>query len=94
MLDAATIKAMSDGQAQETLDRLAIAYFGDTRYKTQLADLIGYDRQSVQAWFNDSRRPPDFALILIEALTLNREITIALRSVKSALDLAATLADP
>jgi hypothetical protein len=94
MLTAARIKAMKDTEAQQTLDRLAIAYFGNDRWKVDLADLIGYSRQSVQGWFVKGNRPPEVALLLLEALNLNREMTIALRSVKAAIDLASTLKDP
>ena len=90
-LTAKTIRAMTDTQAQQELDALAVAYFGNTRWKTLFADLIGYDSQSVRQWFLDGRRPPPFALILLDTLNQNREISIALRSVKSALDLAEEL---
>lgn len=91
MLTADQIKSMSETEAHQELDRLAVAYFGTTRWKTDFAELAGVERQGVNAWFTDDRRPPVWAFLVLEAWTANRDIAIHLRNVKAALDYAATL---
>lgn len=93
MLTADQIKALSDTEAQQRLDELATAYFGTTRWKALMAQFIGYERLTVQNWFKDGSRPPAFALILLEMGNQNREVSIALRSLKTAIDLARKLPD-
>jgi len=93
MLTAQVIEAMTDDQVQQELDFLATTFFGTARWKTVLAQLIGYERQAVQMWTAEGKRPPAFPLILLTALIHNRTLATAFVSMKGAMELAAELTE-
>lgn len=65
--NAANIEAMTNQEAQEAAETLAIQLCGSDRFKTDLALKLGASRPAVNSWFADGARPPTLVIMYLSA---------------------------
>ena len=71
-------------EAQSNFADLAAAYFESTRWKTDLAELLGITVEGVNGWFREGKRPPYYAFVALDALTDNKAMREAFLGLKRA----------
>jgi hypothetical protein len=86
MYSANDIQQMTDRQARQALDALAVRHYGTERWKAQFATDTGLARSTVQRWSDG--RPPVWAFVLLSALADRADAVNKLAAIKAALDAA------
>tara|TARA_R110000851_G_scaffold22626_11_gene67018 strand:+ start:1027 stop:1308 length:282 start_codon:yes stop_codon:yes gene_type:complete len=64
---AKQLEALTDTEAQAAATALAIQLCGSDRFKTDLAERLGYSRPAVNAWFAEGGRPPTIVLMYLRS---------------------------
>tara|TARA_R110002072_G_scaffold49433_4_gene134355 strand:+ start:10306 stop:10584 length:279 start_codon:yes stop_codon:yes gene_type:complete len=73
------IEAMDDQQAQTACEAMAMDICGTDRFKTDLAERIGYTRAAVNSWFAEGGRPPTIVLMYLRAEIERDELARAMK---------------
>jgi hypothetical protein len=67
MHTANSIKAMGSEAVQKIAQRMAIELMGGGRFKTLLAEHLGFERMTIHNWFCEGGRPPVLAVLYMQA---------------------------
>lgn len=84
------IERMTSPEAQDHAERLAVQLCGTDRFKTDLAERLGYTRPAVNGWFAEGGRPPTVVVLYLEAELRRMKAERALTGLKRALDTIST----
>ncbi|HGG63734.1 MAG TPA: hypothetical protein ENK34_04080 [Rhodobacteraceae bacterium] len=75
---------MTPEETQEALSALATDLYGHTRWKTDIAALLGVTRDAVTKWFRDEKKPPYWTFLVIGGMLKNRTLENKLKALGKA----------
>tara|TARA_R110000737_G_scaffold347826_1_gene380289 strand:- start:172 stop:450 length:279 start_codon:yes stop_codon:yes gene_type:complete len=78
---------MTDEQAQTAAAAMAVKICNTDRFKTELAEHIGYTRAAVNSWFSKGGRPPTIVLMYLRAEIERKDLAYTMRTLSNALRL-------
>jgi hypothetical protein len=67
MINAADYAEISTEDARDLLDSLALNFYYSDRWKTEFAGQWGVEVRTVQAWYQGERKPPYWAIAVLDS---------------------------
>lgn len=75
---------MTTEQRRAAMDEQAQEFYGNDRWKAELARDTGISRQGVNNWYNGRSEPPVWPILILQAWLENRQMASTLDRVKEA----------
>lgn len=93
MLTVEDVRQLDDEQARDTFKALGAEVYGKDRWKREFCRDVDMGARQVHVWLEDGKRPPAWAILLLDTRAHARQISDTLRRLSQALSDARDLSD-